>query len=120
MTVLVIRPWSSAPAVNVGVYPTSEAPLRRCLFNLFAILSLLLSFASVWLWIRSASVDDKFEWLRHHTARYALFSGGRVMIQINHGPHRAAESGFEHQARARTGEWFAQSWRYGGFWVENG
>src|SRR5262249_29306708 len=69
-------------------------PTRRGLFNLFAILSLLLCLASVGLWIRSYWIEDVLRSVSHQSAHYVTCLRGRVLILITPGSQGHRDLGF--------------------------
>jgi hypothetical protein len=97
--------------------------VRRRLFKLATVLSLVLLVATVAMWVRSYWISDSFEWVSHYRTRFIAISGGRVLLQVNHGPSGNQEfSAVDHYAyvkKANETAGVGRPWRFGGFWIEN-
>jgi len=97
--------------------------VRRRLLNLAAAVSLVLCVTTVVIWARSYWVTDTFEWASHYRTRFVAITGGRVLLQVNHGPSATKEfEPVDHDAyvlRANDRSGMGRPWRFGGFWIEN-
>jgi hypothetical protein len=97
--------------------------IRRKLFNLSTVLSLLLCAATIAMWARSYWISDSWEWHRHYRTRFVAINRGRVLVQVNHGPSGTEEfSPIDHYAyvmKPTETRGLGRPWRFGGFWVED-
>jgi len=93
------------------------------MFNLLTALSLVLLVATAVMWVRSYWISDSWEWVSHYRTRFIAISGGRVLLQVNHGASAAQEfmavDHYSYVKQANETAGVGRPWRYGGFWIEN-
>ena len=97
--------------------------MKRRLINIVAVASLMLCLATVALWVRSYWIYDSIEWMSDYRQRFVACRGGRVLLQVNHGPSGSDKSEpltrDSYTMTVRDTRDMGRPWRFGGFWVEN-
>lgn len=97
--------------------------MKRKMFSISVAMSLLLCIGAGALWARSYWINDSFEWMSHYRQRFIACNGGRLLLQINHGPSGRNESEpvthYAYVMKPRDVHDLGRPWRFAGFWIEN-
>ena len=97
--------------------------MKRRFINIAAWVSLAVCLATVALWVRSYWYYDSVEWMSDYRQRFIACRGGRVLVQLNHGPSGSTKSEpitrDSYKMNVRDSRDMGRPWRFGGFWVEN-
>src|SRR5947209_13866841 len=87
--------------------------VRRIIFEVCAVVSLVLCVGTVGLWVRSYNVKDTIVWQRRDVGRAFLTSPGHVIVEINRSDWSRAREGWHYLKEATNPEEAEEAQRRG-------